>query len=164
MVINKKKTSPVCTKLRCNDGIINDKNEISDRYNKFFVNVGASLAPAIAPSNKNPLEYMKNDTSITLQNTPVTVREMENILVHIKDSSPGWDELRPNVMKTVKKSIIFPRMYITNLSFQTGVFPKELKIANVVPIFWSWSWNIVYKWQTCVSAACILKNTRTTYV
>ena len=26
-------------------------------------------------------------------------------------------------------------MYITNLSFQTGVFPRELKIANVVPIF-----------------------------
>ena len=25
-------------------------------------------------------------------------------------------------------------MYITNLSFQTGVFPRELKIANVVPI------------------------------
>ena len=26
-------------------------------------------------------------------------------------------------------------MYITNLSFQTGVFPRELKITNVVPIF-----------------------------
>ena len=26
-------------------------------------------------------------------------------------------------------------MYITNLSFQTGFFPMELKIANVVPIF-----------------------------
>ena len=135
MVINKKKTSPVCTKFKCNDGIINDKNEISDKFNKFFVNVGVSLAAAIAPSNKNPLEYMKNDTSITFQNTPVTEREMENILMHLKDSSSGWDELRPNVMKTIKESIIFPLMYITNLSFQTGVFPMELKIANVVPIF-----------------------------
>ena len=26
-------------------------------------------------------------------------------------------------------------MYITNLSFQTGVFPRELKITNIVPIF-----------------------------
>ena len=107
MVINKKKTSPVSTKFRCNDGIINDKNEISNKFNKFFVNVGASLAAAIAPSNKNPLEYMKNDTSITFQSTPVTEREMENILMHLKDSSSGWDELRPNVMKTIKKSIIF---------------------------------------------------------
>ena len=76
MVINKKKTSPVCTKFKCNDGIINDKNEISDKFDKFFVNVGTSLAAAIASSNKNPLEYMKNDTSITFQNTPVTEREM----------------------------------------------------------------------------------------
>ena len=43
--------------------------------------------------------------------------------------------LKTNVMKTIKRSIIFPLMYITNLSFQTGVFPRELKIANVVPIF-----------------------------
>ena len=60
---------------------------------------------------------------------------MENILMHLKDSSSGWDELRPNVMKIIKKSIIFPLLYITNLSFQTGVFPRELKITNIVPIF-----------------------------
>ena len=46
MVIDKKKTNPVCTRLRCNDSTINDKNEISDKSNKFFVNVGASLADA----------------------------------------------------------------------------------------------------------------------
>ena len=51
MVINNKKTSPVCTEFRRNDSIINDKNEISDKFNKFVVNVGASLAAAIAPSN-----------------------------------------------------------------------------------------------------------------
>ena len=37
--------------------------------------------------------------------------------------------------KTIKNSVIFPLMYITNISFQTGAFTRELKIANVVPIF-----------------------------
>ena len=83
---------------------MNDKNEIFDIYNKFFVNVGASLAVAIAPSNKNPLEYMKNDTSIIFQNTPVSEREMENILMHLKDSSSGWDELRPKLSRIVSFS------------------------------------------------------------
>ena len=55
MVINKKKSNLVCTKFRCNDSIINDKNDIYDKFNNFFVH----LAAAIAPSNKNPLEYMK---------------------------------------------------------------------------------------------------------
>ena len=38
-------------------------------------------------------------------------------------------------MKIIKRSIIFPLMYITNLSFQTGVLSRELKVANAVPIF-----------------------------
>ena len=38
-------------------------------------------------------------------------------------------------MKTIKRSILFSLMYVSNISFQTGVFPRELKIANVVPIF-----------------------------
>ena len=53
----------------------------------------------------------------------------------LKDSSSGWNELRPNVMQTIKRIITFPLMCVTNLSFQTGVFPKKLKIDNVVPIF-----------------------------
>ena len=111
------------------------KNEITEKINKFFFNVGATLAAAITPSNKNPLEYMKNNTNIIFQSSPVTEKEVENIILHLKDSSSGWDELRPNVMKTIKRSILFPIMYVSNLSFQTGVFPRELKIANVVLIF-----------------------------
>ena len=78
---------------------------------------------------------MNNNTYIIFQSSPVTEKEVENIILHLKDSSSGWDELRPNVMKTIKRSIHFPLMYVSNLSFQTGVFPRELKIANVVPIF-----------------------------
>ena len=43
----------------------------------------------------------------------MTEKEVENILMHLKGSSAGSDELRPNVMKTVKRSIVFPLMYIS---------------------------------------------------
>ena len=135
MTINKKKSSPVRTKFKRNDTIISDKNEITEKFNKFFIYVGATLAAAIAPSNKSPLEYMKNNTNMIFKSSPVTEKEVEHIILHLKDSSSGWDELRPNVMKTIKRSILFPRMYVSNLSFQTGVFPRQLKIANVIPIF-----------------------------
>ena len=135
MIINKNTSSPVCTKFKCNDTIISDNNEITEKFNKFFVNVGATLAAAIAPSNQNPLEYMKNNTNMIFQISPVTEEEVGNIILHLKDSSSGWDELRPNVMTIIKRSILFPLMYVSNLSFQTGVFPRELRIANVVPNF-----------------------------
>ena len=82
MIINKNTSSPVCTKVKCNDTIISDKNEITEKFNKFFVNVGATLAATIAPSNKNPLEYMKNNTNMIFQISPVTEEEVGNIILH----------------------------------------------------------------------------------
>ena len=65
----------------------------------------------------------------------VTENEIEKIIENLKESSCGWDELRPRIMKFIKQSVKIPLNHISNLSFQTGVFPAELKIANVVPIF-----------------------------
>ena len=39
------------------------------------------------------------------------------------------------MIKHVKQDIKLPLAHICNLSFGTGVFPGDLKIANVVPIF-----------------------------
>ena len=50
------------------------------------------MVAAIAPSNKNPLEYMENNANIIFQSSPVTEKEVENILLHLKDSSSQWDQ------------------------------------------------------------------------
>ena len=60
---------------------------------------------------------------------------IEKIIENLKESSCGWDELRPRIMKYIKQSINIPLTHISNFSFQTGLFPAELQIANVVPIF-----------------------------
>ena len=39
------------------------------------------------------------------------------------------------MVKKIRKSIIIPFTHVANLSLVTGIFPKELKRANVVPIF-----------------------------
>ena len=39
------------------------------------------------------------------------------------------------MIKHIKKFIIVPLVHISNRSFVTGIFPSELKIANVVPIY-----------------------------
>ena len=65
----------------------------------------------------------------------VTENEIEKIIEKLKERSCGWDDLRPSIMKFIKQSIKNPLTHISNRSFQRGVFPAELKIANVVPIF-----------------------------
>ena len=37
-------------------------------------------------------------------------------------------------MKRIKEIICIPLKHICDMSFQSGIFPFELKIANVVPI------------------------------
>ena len=57
----------------------------------------------------------------------VTETEIEKIIDNLKERSSGWDELKPRIMKLIKQSITIPLAHISNLSFQTGVFPTELK-------------------------------------
>ena len=51
-VINKRKHNAVCTKFKCNDITITDGKDIANRFNNFFVNIGASLAKNIPVSVK----------------------------------------------------------------------------------------------------------------
>ena len=54
------------------------------------------MVAAIAPSNKNPLEYMENNANIIFQSSPVTEKEVENILLHF--ISMGWIKLGINYL------------------------------------------------------------------
>ena len=39
------------------------------------------------------------------------------------------------MLKTSKKQLSVPLTYLTNVAFETGIFPDILKTANVIPIF-----------------------------
>ena len=60
---------------------------------------------------------------------------MDKTISNIRESAAAWDELKPTVVKSVRNCIASPLSHICNFSFVTGIFPDELKIANVVPIF-----------------------------
>ena len=51
--------------------------------------------------------------------------------------SSGYDGISMNLVKTLmsNSNIVGPLSYICNLSFQSGVFPDEMKIAKIVPLF-----------------------------
>ena len=57
-VINKRKYSPISTKFKANDAIINDGDVIANKFNNFFVNVGNTLAKSIRLSERNPVDYI----------------------------------------------------------------------------------------------------------
>ena len=52
-----------------------------------------------------------------------------------RDEVPGYDNLSTKIIKTLKDSLIKPLTLIINQILNTGVFPSQLKIAKVIPIF-----------------------------
>ena len=66
---------------------------------------------------------------------PVNVTELSEIILSLNNSSPGWDGLDTNIMKKSSGLIVHPLVYAINLCIEQGIFPKELKIAKIIPIY-----------------------------
>ena len=66
---------------------------------------------------------------------PANEAEIINIISHLKEGAPGRDEIVARNLKCISDSIAYPLAQIANLSFQQGVFPEELKIAAVTPLY-----------------------------
>ena len=119
--------------LNINGTQTNEPIVISNGFNDHFVNVGPNLANQIH-SNKNPLDYIShNSHSIFIPE--INELEVQIVINDLKHSSPGWDELSSTILKPNIDSYIKPLTYIINQSFKDGIFPNELKLAKIIPIY-----------------------------
>ena len=134
-VINKKQTSSLCTKFKISDCITSDSDKIAKGFNNFFINIGPTLAKKIPNDARSASEFMKNRVVEQMVVKPILESEVESIIKALKDGSPGWDAISSQVVKTSYQSFIRPLTHIVNLSLMSGVFPSELKIARVIPLF-----------------------------
>ena len=68
--------------------------------------------------------------------TPVTEVEIKWHIGKLKiKSSAGNDGISNSLLKLAIDSLLAPLAYLVNLSFKQGVFPNDLKVARVVPVF-----------------------------
>ena len=72
--------------------------------------------------------------------------EVERIISSLKNSSSGYDGIHSKVVKLTFNCFIEPLVHIFDLSIAQGVFPDELKVARVVPIYKSQ--NIIMETET----------------
>ena len=65
---------------------------------------------------------------------PLTYKELESAFKTLKtNSSPGFDGISPSIVKQVFHEISL--LHIFSMSLNKGIFPNNLKIAMVTPIF-----------------------------
>ena len=116
------------------DNVLIDNSETSTHeLNNLFVSIGHHLAEDIT-CNVNPLCYVNSvHNGIVVQY--VSVAQARNVFTSLKESCPGWDHLSPFVMKQYVDIYVYTITVIISNSFYHGIFPDELKLARVVPIF-----------------------------
>ena len=134
-VINKNKCALNKTGFHHNGSIITDENDICNKFNDFFLNIGMNLTSKIPNTDIPCTKYLSGTYTKSIFMSPTSTNEVDNIISTLKNSSSGHDGIDAAMLKTVKAYIIIPLTHICNLSLSNSTIPHELKIARVTPIF-----------------------------
>ena len=126
-----------CANFLGDDGnYISSSSEIADSFNKYFSTIGSSLADKIPPTKLSFSDYLRSPAVHSMSVMPATEAEIISIATNLKTShSSGIDGVDPCLTKKTIKRIALPLTTLINSSLTLGIFPDELKIAKVIPLF-----------------------------
>ena len=144
-VTNKSKQIDVVDNFAVNGCHVVNKQDVVEHFNKFFVEIGDSLAKTIPPASKSFSSFLQSDVSCA-NSFVLFMTDIDEILEIVNNfdnkTSYGYDSIPVHIMKQCINEIAAPLVALVNCSFRSGQFPDELKIAKVCPIFKSGDKNI----------------------
>ena len=80
--------------------------------------------------------YLNNKCNTFQPENVLSINELEDAFHSLKiNKSPAYDSISSNIIKQCFCTLNRPLHYIYNISLQMGVFPEEMKIGSVTPIF-----------------------------
>ena len=133
------KSPPKVSKIKqinINGAVVDDSTIIVEEFNEYFCNIGPNLQKAIPTCNKNFFDFLPEPNSESLFLVPTIEEELLDIVRSLKNKkSPGFDYIKNDLIKNVIKGILKPLIHIFNLSLSSGVVPRNMKVAKVVPVF-----------------------------
>jgi hypothetical protein len=114
---------------------ITDKQEAAEGFNHFFSKIGVVTSHNVPKSNKCCSSYMSNPVVGSVFIEPVSPSDVISVANKLKPKlSCGHDNISTKLLKLSIEHIIEPITHVINRSFDTGIVPKQMKIAKVIPI------------------------------
>ena len=125
----------------CDGNISSTPSAIANSFNEYFSKIASNLKSNIVDSQgRNGDEnyhqtYLKNSVSDTLFFSKVDASEVYEVIKNFKNKSTRDTKIWS--LKLANKSFIFTSIVAStiNKSFLEGVFPEQMKIARVTPIY-----------------------------
>ena len=116
-----------------NERIENDIR-ISKEFYNYFVSVGSTLASKINDNGCIIRDYIQSN----VQNMAIPnyyENDVSLAINSLKNSIPGWDNIPTLIANHVIHRYIKPLVFLINQSLIEGVFPDEIKLAKVIPVY-----------------------------
>ena len=116
---------------------ISDKKTIADQFNVYFANIGPNLSNEISNrDNVSISDYLNKAINSTFSMKCVTDEYVLEIINGLKSKdSTGIDKISSKLLKQLAPIIHSILRLIINQSINTGIFPEQLKLAIVKPLF-----------------------------
>lgn len=124
-------------KFLINGTYVTDKQDIANQFNEYFTHIGPNMSSnIILPQNQSFEDYLQTPTHQNFVFEKVDQDTVSNIIDKLKPkASSGVDCVSSKLLKFIKNVIVAPLTLIVNQTIETGIFPKKLKIAKVVPLY-----------------------------
>ena len=137
----KRKSVSINKLVDCNGNISSTPSSIANSFNEYFSKIASNLKSNTADSQgRNGDEnyhqtYLKNSVSDTLFLSMVDASEVYEVIKNFKNKSTRDTKICS--LKLANKSFTFTSTVasVINKSFQEGVFPEQMKLARVTPIY-----------------------------
>ena len=114
---------------------IRDLDKISNCFNTYFASIGEELAGNLSETD-DPLNYINHAKNNSFFLHPICESDLELELNRLDPNKAcGHDYIYSRLLKDATPFIKQPLTNITNLLFSSGIFPDQLKIAQITPIY-----------------------------
>ena len=115
--------------------LVDTDEDICREFNKYFVNVGPSVAAILPKHNCSFMDFLKkhNKPNGTFKFKCVNKKQAEEIIDKVQPKhSCGEGEVSNRMLKALTKKLSGPLAKIINTNFKAGVVPSKFKTARVV--------------------------------
>ena len=135
--LQKKHHCKTTDKFVLNDRVVTDFDEIANEFNVYFINIGRSLSDQIQ-SEASSQDYLlqHNKPNMTFNFVRVNEVYIDNVINKLKNkSSCGYDNISNKHIKYAKNVLTKPLTLLVNQCLHTGIYPSQLKLSRVKPLF-----------------------------
>jgi len=113
-----------------------NNSNIVNAFNAFYSRIGKTTAENVPTGHRLYTEFLTNPSVNSIFIEPVEPFHVLEIINKLKPkTSTGHDGIPMKIVKLTANFILGPLTHIINKSLSTGIVPKDLKIAKVIPIY-----------------------------